>query len=669
MKVIKRSVCPYDCPDTCGLLVEIENNQAIKVTGDPEHPYTKGVLCPKMTHYEKTVHSPLRLTRPLLRTGKKGEGCFEPISWDEAIKQITNRWQAMIAEYGAEAILPYSYAGTMGIIQRNCGEAFFNRLGASRLARTICSSAKGYGWSAVMGSTMAPHPEEARFSDLIILWSTNTLATNIHFLNIIQKAKKHGAAVWLIDTYENPTAVIADQIIRVKPGSDGALALGIMHILSREGWVDQEFIYSYVEGFDELREKVLPDYPPEKASEITGVEITLIEELAACYARAKSPYISLGSGLSRYGNGAMTVRTITCLPALVGAWRKPGGGLFADVSSGSAFRTGMVTRNDFLAEPTRIVNMNQLGTALNELTQPKIMSLYVHHSNPAVIAPDQNQIIKGLLRDDLFTIVHERFLTDTARYADIVLPATSSLEQSDLFRSYGHYVIQRASAVIPAVGEAKSNWEVFQLLAQGLGFHDSYFSQSADDLIAILINNPTSWLEQADLARLMNGLPVELPVPEGYKLNFLTSSGKIQIINPSESEPFPRYLEPYQDNAPFYLISAPSMYSLNSSFNERPELVRKKEEAYLMINPLDAENLDLADGQQVIAFNERGEVAFVLKVSEKVPPGVLVTEGLFWNEYYSNKRGVNVLTSQRLTDKAAGSTLYNVKVDLRPCEV
>ncbi|NLI90951.1 MAG: molybdopterin-dependent oxidoreductase [Peptococcaceae bacterium] len=666
--MLKRSVCPYDCPDTCGIIAEIKNGQVVKVTGDPEHPYTQGFLCAKMAHYEKTVHSPQRLTKPLLRTGKKGEGKFSAISWDDAIDQITDRWKSIIAQYGAEAILPYSYAGTMGIVQRNCGEAFFNRLGASRLARTICSSAKSYGWSAVMGATRTPHPEEVKQSDLIILWGTNAFATNIHFVKLVRTAKKQGAAVWLIDTYENPTSAIADKTVLVRPGSDGALALGIMHILNREGWIDKEFISSHVQGFEKLQKEILPDYPPEKVSRITGVDKTILEDMAAGYAGSKTPFISLGSGLSRYGNGAMTVRTITCLPALVGAWRKPGGGLFANVSSGSAFYSYLVTREDFQANPTRIINMNQLGTALNELTQPPVMSLYVYHSNPAVIAPDQNMIIKGLLRDDLFTIVHERFLTDTARYADMVLPATSSLEQADIFRSYGHYVIQRASAVIPPVGESKSNWEVFQLLAQSLGFQEPYFFQSADDLINQLIANPTPWLEQVDLIRLNNGQPVELPLPEGYKTSFLTSSGKIEIYNPSEKEPLPYYLKPYQDNAPFYLMSTPSIYSLNSSFNERPDLVQKKENAYLFINPSDAQNRKLKNGQLVIAFNSRGEVIFELKITDKVPSGVLVTEGLFWNQSFPNNRSVNALTSQRLTDQAEASTLYDVKVDIRPFE-
>lgn len=665
---LKRSVCPYDCPDACGLIVEVADGQAVKVTGDPEHPFTKGTLCPKMVHYERTVHSPQRLTQPLLRIGEKGTDQYRPISWDEASRHIADRWQGIITSHGAEAILPYSYAGTMGTVQRNCGEGFFHRLGASRLARTICASSKGYGWSSVMGDTLAPHPGEVEKSDFILLWGTNALVTNIHLLHNVREAKKRGATVWLVDTYENPTAQLVDKVVLVRPGCDGALALGIMHILVREGWIEREFLERHVQGFEQLQTEVLPDYPPAKVSKITGIEVRLLEEMAVRYGKAIAPFIVLGSGLCRYGNGAMTVRSITCLPALVGAWGKPGGGLLASISTGKVFHTDRVTRKDLLKEPTRVVNMNQLGQALTELSSPPIMSLYVYHSNPAVVAPDQTMIIKGLMREDLFTVVHERFMTDTARYADIILPATSSLEHPDIYRAYGHYGIQRAAAVIPPVGKSKSNWEVFQLLAQAMSFTDSFFNQNTDNLIDQLINPPIPWLQSVDLAKLQEGCPVELSLPENYKTTYLTPSGKIELYNPKEAEPLPRYFEPYGDDAPFYLMSAPSLYSLNSSFNERPDLLRKKEAAYLQMNFKDAETKNLLDGQRVIAFNERGEVEFILKLTTKVPIGVVVTEGLFSSKHAPGKQTVNALTSQRLTDKAAGSTFYDVKVDVRLCK-
>jgi anaerobic selenocysteine-containing dehydrogenase len=662
---IKRSVCPYDCPDACGLMVETVEGRAVRVMGDPDHPHTKGTLCSKMNHYEKTVHSPERLTKPLLRTGPKGAGEFKEISWDEAICHIKERWQKIIADFGAQAILPYSYAGTMGVVQRNIGEAFFYRLGASRLARTICSSAKGYGWSTVMGSSLAPHPQEVAASDLIILWGTNVLATNIHLLHYVREAKKKGAIVWLIETYRSTAAQFADEVIIVRPGSDGALALGMMHALESNGLVDEEFVAKFVQGFEALKEEVLPEYSPETVSEITGIDAARIEEMANFYGKARAPFIVMGSGMSRYGNGAMTVRAITCLPAVVGAWAKVGGGLLSSIGTGSAFDMKAITREDFIQEPTRIVNMNQLGHALQNMNNPPIMSMYVYHSNPAVVAPDQNAVLKGLMREDLFTIVHERFMTDTARYADLVLPATSSLEHSDIYRSYGHYCVQRAYPVIPPVGEAKANWDVFRLLANAMGFEEPFFQQTTDEIIQQLLDSPKSWLEGIDMAKMQEGFPVELPLPADYKMTFKTPSGKIEILNPREMEALPKYNRSHGDDAPFWFMNTPGLYSLNSSFNERPELLEKRKEMFLMMNPYDAENKGLIDGQEVIAFNERGEVAFILKITSEVPDGVVVSEGIFWIKNTPGQRSVNALTSQRLTDKGAASTFYDTKVDVR----
>ncbi len=666
-----RSVCPYDCPDTCGLLVHVENGQAVKVLGDPKHHFTRGTLCPKMVHYERTVHSPLRLTRPLLRNGSKGSGQFRPVDWDEAVDYIVSNWRRIIDRHGAEAILPFSYAGTMGILQRNAGHPFFHRLGASRLERTICSPAKDYGWKTVMGNTLTSHPDEVFHSDLIILWGINAVATNIHFLHGVKKAKQQGAAVWLIDTYETPTAKIADKVFLTRPGSDGALALGIMHVLAGEGLVDRGFIDKYVRGFSELSTEILPCYTPQAVSAITGLPASTIETMAREYAAARAPFIRLGSGLSRYGNGAMTVRTITCLPALVGAWSKPGGGLLASIATGSALDTAAVTREDFMAKPTRIINMNQLGDALTTAANPPIMSLYVYHSNPAAVVPDQNAVLTGLSREDLFTVVHERFMTDTAQYADVVLPATTSLEHSDIYRSYGHYGVQRAYPVIPPVGEAKSNWEVFSLLAKALGFKEPFFRQTADRLIDQLLAKPAPWLASTDITRLKAGEVIELPLPYGYKMHFKTPSGKIEIYNPADNEPLPKYLAPHGGDAPYWLMTATTPIMLNSSFNERDDLVGDKANTCmtLQMNPADAVAKNLFDGQHVVAFNCRGEATFILHVTPRVPTGVVIAEGIWWLNKAPGNRSVNVLTSQRLTDKAAGSTFYDTKVDVRAAKI
>ena len=667
MTTLHRSVCPYDCPDTCGLLVEVESGCAVRVTGDPDHPVTRGLLCPKMNHYEHTVHSPRRLTTPLLRSGPKGSSEFVAISWDDAVERICDRWKKLIAEHGGESILPYSYAGTMGLVQRNSGHPFFHKLGASRLERTICSPAKDAGWKAVMGDTPAIDQTGIESSDLVILWGINAAATSIHAMRDAQAARRRGARVWAIDTYRTPTCDAADEAFIVRPGGDGALALGMLHVIAAEGLADRAFITANVHGFDELEAQVLPDCSPEKMSAVCGLPADTIRRMARKYAAASAPFIRLGSGLTRYGNGAMTVRSIACLPAITGAWQRPGSGVFPGTSTGGAFPLHGLTREDFIGQPTRLVSMNQLGTALNDLADPPVMSLYVYHSNPASVTPDQNAVIRGLLREDLFTVVHERFLTDTARYADIVLPATSSLEQPDLYRSYGSYTSQRCSAVIPPVGESKSNWDVFCLLAGGMGWNEPFFRQSADDMIEQLLDFETPWRDSATTGRLRQGEPVFLTPPVDAQQRWQTPSGLIEILNPREAEALPRPLPTHAagDGFPLRLQPATTPFALNSSFYEQEQLRSRQECMTLMMNRCDAEARGLVDGQQVLACNRLGEVHFTLQITERVPVGTVVTEGVWWSEFIPGQRGVNALTSQRLTDGGRGSTLYDVTVEVR----
>lgn len=662
-----RSVCPFDCPDTCGLLVEVENGRALRVTGDPDHPVTRGLLCPKMNNYERTVHSPRRLTTPLRRVGVKGDGRFAPISWEEAISTICTRWNELISEYGTECILPYSYAGTMGLIQRNAGHAFFNRLGASRLERTICSPAKDAGWKALMGETPAMNPAEICQSDLVILWGINAAATSIHAMRDAQEARRNGARLWAVDTYRTTTCDAADEFFLIRPGSDSALALGMLHVIERERLFDREFIAASVIGFEELSARILPGCSPAQMAVVCGLSAGIIERLAREYAAAQAPFIRLGSGLTRYGNGAMTVRTICTLPAVVGAWQRPGGGILTGTSTGAAFPLHLVTREDFMAKPTRCVSMNQLGAALTTLAEPPVKSLYVYHSNPAAIAPDQNAVIRGLERDDLFTVVHERFLTDTARYADVVLPATSSLEHPDIYRCYGSYHVQRCGAVIPPVEGAKSNRDVFCLLAQGMGWNEPFFDLSADDLIEQLLEYETPWRNAATTEKLRRGEPVMLTPPTEPKREWLTPSGRIEIINEREAVLLPRLLPTHAegDGFPLRLQPATTPFALNSSFYEQDELRLKQKCMELMMNHDDAALRGIEDGDKVLACNALGEVSFTLRITDRVPAGTVVTEGVWWREFIAGERGVNALTSQRLTDGGRGSTLYDVTVEVR----
>jgi len=663
-----RSTCPYDCPDACGLLVDVEGGRAVAVHGDPEHPYSRGSLCVKMNAYQQTVHSPRRLTTPLERTGRKGQGAFRPISWDAAIARIAGRWKEIAAAHGAEAILPYSYAGTMGLVQRNAGHPFFHRLGASRLDRTICSPAKGAGWKAVMGATLAPHPDEALASDLLVLWGINAAATSIHFAERARRAKRAGAEVWLVETYRTPTASLADRVILVRPGSDGALALGMMHVMARDGLVDLDFVAQNVQGFDDLRDRILPDYAPERVAARTGLAPAEVEDLARRYAGARAPFIRLGSGLSRYGNGAMTVRTITCLPALAGAWARPGGGLLASTTTDLAFDLRPVTREDLQPRPTRIVNMNRLGHALTELSGPRVESLYVYTSNPAAVAPDQEAVLRGLARADLFTVVHERFLTDTARYADLVLPATSSLEHDDVYKSYGSYCVQRSAPAVPPVGESRSNWDVFRLLASAMGFDEPVFRQTAREMVDALVAAPSPMRDGMDAAAFAAGKAVELRRPGGPGRRWLTPSGRIEILNPRHALPLPTWLPTHEEHGalPLCLMTGAAVLGLNSSFRERDDLVRRDGPARLMMSAADAGPRGLADGGRVVAWNPLGEAEFVLEVTDRAPPGVVVAEGVRWLSQVPGRGSVNALTSQRLTDEAGGSTFYDNRVDVRP---
>ncbi|MGA8893284.1 MAG: molybdopterin-dependent oxidoreductase [Anaeromyxobacteraceae bacterium] len=666
MKTV-RATCPFDCPDACGLLVDVEGDRVARVHGDPDHPYSRGSLCPKMNGYERSVHAEGRLTTPFVRTGRKGEGKFRPVSWDEALALVAGRLGEVAAAHGPEAILPYSYAGTMGLVQRNAGHAFFHALGASRLDRTICSPAKGAGWKAVMGDTLAPHPDESLESDLLLLWSINAVATSIHYVARAKEARRRGAELWVIETYRTPTADLADRVLLLRPGSDGALALGMAHVLFRDGLVDLPFLCAHVQGWERWREEVLPSCTPAWAAGKTGLDASAIEELARRYGGARAPFIRLGSGLSRYGNGSMNVRAITCLPALVGAWTRPGAGLLTSTSGSQAFDTSIVTREDLQPRPTRLVNMNQLGHALLELDAPRVMALFVHTANPAAVTPDQEKVLRGLAREDLFTVVHERYLTDTARHADVLLPATTALEHDDLYCSYGQYVVQRARPAVAPLGESRSNWDLFRALAGAMGIDHPFFRQTAADLVDALLATRAPLREGIDVEAIAEGRGVELHLPPGYKARFRTPSGKVEIENPRQRHPLPRWLPSHEEDGelPLRLVTGASVWGLNSSFRERPELREREGGAKLMVNPADAAARGLA-GPRVVAWNGLGEATFDLLVTDRTPSGVVVAEGVPWLTHVHGGRTVNALTSQRLTDEGAGSTFYDNRVDVRP---
>lgn len=660
-----KSVCPYDCPDACGLIVSVDNNKVISVRGDRAHAFTRGTLCPKMAHYEKVIHSPLRLKSPMKRVGKKGigEDQYTRISWDEALDAIVNNFKETIDTYGSESILRYSYAGTMGVIQSPAADYFFRCIGATDQDRGICSPAKQAGFRSVYGDTLAIKPQEAQHSDCIILWGINATATDVHILHDVNIAKKNGARVWIIDTHKTYTFSQAHEHIYVKPGSDGALALGMLHIIHRDGLADTDFIKEHVQGYDELVKEVLLNFTPEKASDICGVSVNRMTEFAHAYATSKAPFIRLGSGLSRYGNGAMTCRAINALSAVVGAWQYPGGGLLSSASGSKFIGKDVMQQAHVHAPAKRLMPMIKLGEMLTNPEEVGVHSLYVFSSNPAITAPNQNVVRKGLMRNDLFTIVHERFFTDTCKYADIILPATTSVEHDDIYNSYGHYTIGTGYKLIDPVGESRSNWQVIAELAKRMGLEDAFFNLSERELIEQIVHT-SSRISKSDQELILNGEPVEMTVPESYKMDFKTPSGKIELYNPQDVEPLIRYMPPYGDNAPFWLINGNDIRILDSSFCELdfndPELMK------LRIHPEDAKMYNINDGAEVEIYNDRGSVKIKAYYDDEVQRGTLVTLGVWWQSQSSDPHvAINALTAARPTDQGWGSTFYDVQVHIR----
>ena len=661
-----KSVCPYDCPDACGLILRVENDRLEWVMGNPHHSFTRGVLCQKMQHYEDTVHSPLRLMAPLKRIGAKGSQNQEdwvPISWEQALNTIASKWKHLQAQYGTETLARYSYAGTMGIVQGCAGDFFFRRIGATQQDRGICSPAKQYGYASVMGTTTPIRPQEAAHSDMIVLWGVNSLATNLHSLPDITKARKHGANVWVIDTHASYTVDMADYHLRVLPSSDGALALGLMHILVRDGLVDQDFIDQYVYGYQEFKETELDRVNLEWVAQTTGLSVVEIENFAHALATAKAPFIRLGSGLSRYGNGAMNTRLITIIPALLGSWKVLGGGLLSSAAASSFMGKGPMQNLEVATENHRVMPMIKLGEFLHKTGEEAIHALYVFQSNPAITAPDQNVVRAGLMRDDLFTVVHERFFTDTCRYADIVLPATSSVEHNDVYNSYGHYTLATGYQAISPVGQSKSNWWVFSHLAKRMGLRDSFFDLTEEELIQRVVNQSPR-LSDSEKQIILSGQPLEMSLPDGYKLNIQTNTGKIQIRDDQDVHPIPCYLPPHGDQAQFWLINGNDKRILDSSFCERD--YDDPEPMSLVMHPKDAEACGLVDGDRALVYNERGQVHIPVHTNASVTPGTVVTLGVWWQRYSSDSHvGINALTAMRFTDCGHGSTFYDVKVNVK----
>src|SRR5579884_3707662 len=677
--------CPHDCPDCCALETHVdEQGRAVSIHGRADHPVTRGWLCAKVNHYLERVYHPDRLLYPMRRVGPKGSGEFARITWDEAIAEITARWRDIIAQHGAGCILPYSYAGTLGLVQGAVTDSrFWNRLGACRLERAICGHAAEEAVQLIIGGRLAPSPEMLVHSRLILIWGSNPASTAPHVMPFIRQAQHNGARVIVIDPIRTLTARSADQHIQPFPGTDAALALSMMYVMVTEELHKPDWIAEHVLGWEHILERIL-QFSPERGAEITGLAQETIVELAREYATTTPALLRISDGINRHTNGGPTVRMLTCLPAIVGQYGVPGGGLMYSTSDWLRWnKAALGHEHEAVCPPApRTLNMNRLGAILTGEADPPIYSLYVYNANPAASTPNASKIATGLMRDDLFTVVHELFETDTARYADIVLPATSQLEQVDLHKPYGHLSLQYNNPAIAPLGEARSNWDVMRTLAAAMGFNEPWLQDDANAVIREVLEATavhTPLLEGITLERLQAEGTVPLPIPADEQVPFSngifrTPSGKVEMYSEQAAakgyDPVPGWMPEVEakygkkgpastiTNEPMPLLCPAAHHFISSSFGNLERMKTKEGAPTLRIHPTDAKARGIRSGQLVRVSNERGWCRLVADVTEDVRPGVLATTTVWWPRFSPDQRNVNWTTSDRLADFNGGSTFY-----------
>jgi anaerobic selenocysteine-containing dehydrogenase len=675
------TVCALDCPDACSMLVDVEDGRAKKLRGNPDHPVTRGFLCAKVTRYLDREYSADRLIYPQKRTGAKGEGRFTRISWDEALGTIAERLTAIADEFGPESILPYSYGGTLGMLNGNgMDRRFFHRLGASRLDRTICATVGGAALIATNGYRYATEPEQFRLSKFIIAWGANIHGTNVHLWPFIVEARRNGAKLVVIDPIRTRTAALADRHFAIHPGGDLALALGMMHVIIGEGLHDADYIARYTSGFDDLRERV-KKYTPDRVAAWTGIAAEDIVWLAREYASTRPAAIRLNYGVQRSERGGSAVRAIAALPAITGSWKEEGGGLQLSTSQAFQFNRPAIEMPELqmrspLGREARLVNMSELARALTQFDDPPVKAMVVYNSNPAAVAPDQNVVLRGMKRDDLFTVVLEHFQTDTADYADILLPATTFLEHTDIYFAYGHHYLQMSRPVLAPPGEAKSNVDIFRALAKRMGFEDACFDDSEDDMMRVLLASGHKFLDGMTVERLDREPFVRLNVaPEGKAFlpfaegGFGTPSGKcefgaesLEYTPPVESRWGNQAL---RDKYPLEMVSSKLDDTMNSSFGYREAVDRGT--AVVQMHPTDAGARRIESGDRVRLFNDRGSLLLEAEVDGVVPPGIVRVPSTRWLKRSADGRNANALTSDRLADMGGGPTFYNCLIEVERC--
>jgi len=707
MKRIVHGACPHDCPDACGVLITVEDGRATRIQGDPAHPVTRGFLCAKVAKYLDRVYSPERVLYPARRVGAKGPGArWERISWDSALDEICERFRQVSREFGSEAILPYSYGGTLGVLNGSgVDRAFFHRLGASQLARNICSKTGEVALISVQGRKLGTEPEQFARSRYIIAWAANIHGNNVHLWPFIEEARRQGAKLVVIDPYKTRTARCADWYIPIRPGTDVALALGMMHVIIRENLYDADYVARYTLGFSQLRNRAT-QYPPERTAAITGISPEDVVRLAREYATTRPAAIRMNYGVQRSENGGMAVRAIAMLPCLIGSWKEVGGGLQLSTSGAYPLRRERIERPELmqaaLGRSARTINMVEIGQALTSLTNPPVKAVFVYNSNPVAIAPDRNRVVAGFARPDLFTVVHEQFFTDTADYADIVLPATTFFEHKELQTAYGHYYLQISEQAIEPLGECRSNFQLFSELAQRMGFTEDCFRATVNETIDSLLDREHPWLAGIDRARLEREGHVRLnfhhgdtgtrsaedksssprlrdpvadvpflPFAEG---GFPTPSGKAEFYSESLAaqglDPVLAFVPPTESrhtpqarSYPLELLARKADNFLNTTFTNLPDMQAMEDRHVLEMTSADAQARGIRDGDRVRVFNARGEIELTARVNGSVPPGVVAAQ-LDWAKLSPQNRNINVLTSDRLNDMGAGASFYSTLVEI-----
>ena len=661
------------------MLVTVENGRAVRMAGDPDHPITQGFLCTKVAKYiERTYHEG-RLLYPQIRVGAKGEGRFRRASWDEALSLVATRLQSIIdSSDGPQAILPYSYAGTMGLLHgSSMDRRFFHRIGASLLDRTICATAGAEALSHTYGARVGTDTEAVPEAKLIILWGTNTLTSNPHLWPFIRRAVASGARTVCIDPLRTRTAAACNEHIAIRPGTDAAFALAMMHVLFRDGLHDRDYLDSMTVGWEKLRDRALADYSPEKAATICRVPAETIERLAREYGTTRPTFIRLNYGLQRHAGGGSAVRAISILPAVTGAWNHAGGGCQLSTSGTFSIDSAALERPDLIRPGTRTINMSRLGEALTLTSDPPVKAIVVYNSNPGSIAPDRESVLRGFRREDLFTVVLEQFQTDTADYADVLLPATTQLEHEDLHKTYGHVYLMYSAQAIERMGEALPNTEIFRRLAAAMKLDGDELRDSDEALMRQALSRSNVSLEELrEKAYVRVDLPSpHMPFTSGSKLN--TKSGRIEI----ESSVFeslgagalPTYIAPFESEErnpelakrfPLALISPPAHAFLNSTFVNVTSLRRSAGKPTLEIHADDASQRGIEAGNMVEIFNDRGRFNAEAVITDRVRPGVVAAPSIWWGKLTTDGANANQTTSQALTDIGRGATFYDNLVEV-----